>query len=87
MHRYLGDDVMNKENKETNQEDKETEDWLAVLSGQSVPDANPEIIREAQALRMALQFREFQEALPTEPEFHHPPNPQILKNVFKATGL
>jgi hypothetical protein len=86
MHRYLGDDVMNKENKETNQEDKETEDWLAVLSGQSVPDANPEIIREAQALRVALKFCEFQ-ALRTEPEIHHPPNPQILKNIFKATGL
>ncbi|MDM8563060.1 hypothetical protein QUF54_06885, partial [Candidatus Marithioploca araucensis] len=69
-----------------NKEDKETEDWLAVLSGQSVSDANPKIVREAQALRMALKFREFQ-ALPTEPEFHHPPNPQILKKVFKETGL
>jgi len=70
-----------------NQEDKETEYWLAVLSGQSVPDASPEIIREAQALRMALNFREAQ-TLRTAPEFRQkPPNPKILKNVFKATGL
>ena len=58
-----------------NQEDKEIEDWLAILSGQSIPDAAPEIIREAQALRMELEFRQ------------NPPNPQILKNIFEATGL
>ncbi|HID98822.1 MAG TPA: hypothetical protein EYP59_00840 [Thiotrichaceae bacterium] len=57
------------------QEEKETEDWLAILSGKTVPDANPEIIREAQALRMELEAR------------RNPPNPEILKNVFKATGL
>jgi hypothetical protein len=77
----IGDEVMN-------QEDKETEDWLAVLSGQSVPDARSEIIREAQALRMELNFREAQ-TLQTEQEFRRnpPPNPKILKNIFKATGL
>jgi len=69
-----------------NKEDKETDDWLAILSGKSVPDASPEIIREAQALRMELNFRK-EQALQTEPEFCNPPNPQILKNVFKATGL
>ncbi len=57
------------------QEDKETEDWLAVFSGQSVPNANPEMIREAQTLRAELKFRQ------------NPRNPQILKNIFKATGL
>ncbi len=57
------------------QDEKEIEDWLAILSGRTVPDANPEIILEAQALRMELEAR------------RNPPNPQILKNVFKATGL
>ena len=69
-----------------NKEDKETDDWLAILSGKSVPDASPEIIREAQALRMELKFRK-EQALQAVPEFSNPPNPQILKNVFKATGL
>lgn len=64
-----------------NQEDKETEDWLATLSGQSVPNANPETISEAQALRMELILR-------TKLKSHqNSPNPQILKNIFKATGL
>ncbi len=56
-------------------EEKETEDWLAILSGKTVPDANPEIIREAEALRMELEAR------------RNPPNPEILKAIFKATGL
>ena len=57
------------------QDEKEIEDWLAILSGRTVPDANPEIILEAQALRMELEAR------------RNPPNPQILKNILKATGL
>jgi hypothetical protein len=60
-----------------NQADKDTQDWLAALSGQSVPDANPEIVREARALRAELEFRS------SQPEL----NPQILKNVFAVTGL
>ena len=60
-----------------------TEDWIKILSGKEVPDANPETIREAQALRMELKFRKAQ-TMPTE---SIPPNPQILQNIFKETGL
>ncbi|RKZ85608.1 MAG: hypothetical protein DRR19_16120 [Candidatus Parabeggiatoa sp. nov. 1] len=60
-----------------NQADKETQDWLTALSGQSVPDAKPEIVREALALQAELAFRREQPVL----------NPQILENVFAATGL
>ena len=59
------------------------EDWIKILSGKRVPDANPEIIRETQALRMELKFRKAQ-TLSTESISS---NPQILQNVFKATGL
>jgi hypothetical protein len=67
----IGDEMMT-------QDEKEIEDWLAILSGRTVPDANPEIILEAQALRMELEARR-------NPP--NPPNPQILKNILKATGL
>lgn len=45
---------------------KDDNDWLAILSGRSVPDANPETLREARVLRMVLLARQEEE---TEKEF------------------
>jgi hypothetical protein len=55
-----------------NQEDKETEDWLALLAGKSVANADPKLVWEANALRAELAYR------------HNPPtlNPKILDNVL-----
>jgi hypothetical protein len=33
---------------------KDDQDWLALVAGQSVPDADPDTIREARALRDAI---------------------------------
>ncbi|MDM8568648.1 hypothetical protein QUF50_03880 [Thiotrichales bacterium HSG1] len=66
-----------------NLEKKDSDDWIDVLSGKEVPDANSETIREAQALRMELKFRKAQD-LPTE---SIQPNPRILQNIFKETEL
>jgi hypothetical protein len=63
-----GDEIMT-------EEEKETEECLAILSGRAVPDANPDIIREAQALRIELEAR------------INPPNPERLKTIFQKTGL
>ncbi|MCP4696992.1 MAG: DUF2339 domain-containing protein [Gammaproteobacteria bacterium] len=40
------------------QEDKDTEDWLAVLAGREAANADPATVREAQALREELLFRD-----------------------------
>lgn len=37
--------------------DKEDEQWLSALAGQSDPDADPKLNRQAEALRRALQAR------------------------------
>ncbi|MCP4695535.1 MAG: hypothetical protein GY862_01615 [Gammaproteobacteria bacterium] len=38
-------------------DDKDTRDWLAALSGKAVTDADPATVREAEALRDELLFR------------------------------
>lgn len=54
------------------EEDKETQTWFAILSGETVTGADPSIVFEAEALRAVLQCR------------LHPPqlNPNILNNVI-----
>ncbi len=50
---------------QTNHDDQ---DWLALVAGDDVPGANPDTIREAQALRTAILSIQRQEAsLPTDP--------------------
>ncbi|MCP4698144.1 MAG: hypothetical protein GY862_15020 [Gammaproteobacteria bacterium] len=55
------------------QQDKDTQDWLDALAGRHGSDANPDTLREAEALREELQFRNEQ------PETA---NPRILSNVL-----
>jgi len=52
--------------------DKETQTWLAILSGETVAEADPSMVFEAEALRAVLQCR------------LHPPqlNPKILDHVI-----
>jgi hypothetical protein len=54
------------------EEDKETQTWLAILSGETVAGADPSLVFEAEALRAVLQCR------------LHPPqlNPNILDKVI-----
>ncbi len=63
---------------------KDDKDWLAILSGQSVPDATFDTIREARALRMVLLATEEE----TETEFAKTADPQwqLLKNQLIAEG-
>ena len=41
--------------KEQHRMHRDDEDWLALLAGQSVPDAHPDTVKEAQELRRAIQ--------------------------------
>ncbi len=56
-------------------EEKDIQDWLMILAGQPVPDAHPDTLREAEALREVLQCRQ------------HPPRltSRVLNNVLKKS--
>jgi hypothetical protein len=55
-----------------NQEEKETEDWLALLAGKQVVEADPKLVWETNALRAELAYR------------RNPPplNSKILENIL-----
>ncbi len=57
--------------------DKNAEDWIDVLAGQSVPDADPKTVREAQIFRGALLAHA--DRLEDDSEI---PYPHILENVL-----
>jgi hypothetical protein len=46
---------------------KDDSDWLALVAGQAVPDADPDTIREAHALRDAILTAQDETAPPPDP--------------------